>query len=63
MAEFCLDCINKIFELNLKPYHVKFFSGKDICEGCGKEKHCVARFNILGRIAEKRQYRKRDKQK
>jgi len=63
MAEFCLDCLNKIMELNLKAHHVIFFSSKDICEECGKYKRCVARFNLLGRIAEERQHRKRDKLK
>ena len=62
MAEFCLKCINKIFEINLKPHHVVFFSGEDICEECGEYKRCVARFNLLGRIAEERQYRKKDRQ-
>lgn len=62
MAEFCLDCVNKIFELNLKWYHVKFFSGKDICEECGQCKKLVAKFNILGEIAENRQLAKEYKE-
>jgi hypothetical protein len=54
MSEFCLDCVNKIFNSNFKWYHVRFFSGKDICEECGKEKKLVARFSILGDIKDTR---------
>lgn len=61
MAEFCLKCFNKLNEFNFKSYQVKFFSYKDICEDCGKCKKLVARVNILGEIAEERQYKKRDK--
>lgn len=58
MAEFCLECLNKISDTHYKPRHVKFFSGVDLCEECGKYKKCVARINILGELADLRQARK-----
>ena len=63
MAEFCLDCLNKITETNYKRYQVKLFSGYDICEECGESKRCVARINALGELADLRQARKEYKQK
>lgn len=32
MAEYCLNCLNKLLETNLKSYQVKNFTGQDICE-------------------------------
>ena len=63
MAEFCLDCLNKELETNYKRYQVKFFSGYDICEDCGKSKKLVARVNILGELADLRRARKEYRQK
>jgi hypothetical protein len=34
MAEFCLDCYNKLHKTNLKKKDVAL--SKDLCEGCGK---------------------------
>lgn len=58
MAEFCLDCLNKINETNYKRYQVKLFKGLDLCEECGKHKRCVCRLNALGELADLRQARK-----
>lgn len=62
MAEFCLDCLNKIMETNYKRRHVVLFSGYDLCEECGEYKRCVARFSLLGEIADLRQARKEYKE-
>lgn len=51
MAEFCLDCLNKELDEKYKPYQVKFFHGKDICEDCGEYKKLVAKVNILGELS------------
>jgi Pyruvate/2-oxoacid:ferredoxin oxidoreductase delta subunit len=39
MAEFCLDCYNKINKTNYtdKDAELEY----EFCEGCGKEKLCV----------------------
>ena len=60
MAEYCLKCFNKMNDLHLRPYHVKYFTDKDICEGCGKEKKLVCKFNTLGGIAFEIQSRRAD---
>ena len=41
MAEFCLECWNRINETN--DDESKFFISKDLdlCEGCGEWKHVV----------------------
>lgn len=39
MAEFCLNCYNKLFDKNLTEKDVKF--SPDICEGCGETKDTV----------------------
>ena len=62
MAEFCLECLNKISDTHYKPRHVKFFSGVDLCEECGEYKKCVARINILGELSDLRQARKEYKE-
>lgn len=58
MAEFCLDCLNKISETNYKRWQVKLFKDLDLCEECGEYKRCVCRFNFLGELADLRQARK-----
>lgn len=62
MAEFCLDCFNKISDTNFKCWQVKLFHGSDLCEECGKYKRCIARINTFGKIAEIHQARKEYKQ-
>lgn len=39
MAEFCLDCYNKLHKSNLKKKDVTL--SKDLCEGCGKIKGTI----------------------
>lgn len=43
MAEFCLDCFNKMEKANLKKRHVVLSSEEDLCEGCGEYKKVVMR--------------------
>lgn len=43
MAEFCLDCFNKLEKANLKKRHVKLSSLNELCEGCGEYKKVVIR--------------------
>ena len=62
MAEFCLDCFNKISDTNFKRWQVKLFHGSDLCEECGEYKRCIARINTFGKIAEIHQARKEYKQ-
>lgn len=63
MAEFCLDCWNKLNKSNLKRYHVVLFRSYDLCEGCGDYKRCIARYTLLGRIEDELEMRKRDKER
>lgn len=63
MAELCLDCWNKINKSNLKRYHVVLFKDLDMCEECGEWKRCIARYNLLGNIADELEMRKRDKER
>lgn len=39
MAEFCIDCFNRINKTNYSKYTVTL--GEDFCEGCGVQKPCV----------------------
>ena len=39
MAEFCLDCYNKLFDKNLSEKDVKL--SPDICEGCREIKPSI----------------------
>lgn len=43
MAEFCLNCFNKMENANLKKRHVVLSSEEDLCEGCGEYKRVVMR--------------------
>ena len=36
MAEFCLDCLNRMDGTSYTKWDVSRSWGKDICEGCGK---------------------------
>ena len=58
MAEYCLNCFNEMYGINFKPWQVKYFSGVDVCEACGKDKKLVCKINLLGEIAESRQLKK-----
>ena len=54
MAEYCKDCVSKMLGWNVKRYHVHYFSGVDVCEGCEQVKKLVCRFTLLGDIADTR---------
>ena len=41
MAEFCLDCFNKLNNTNHKPYEYVLSKELDLCEGCGKLTHVI----------------------
>ncbi len=41
MAEFCLDCFNKLEGTQLTRWQVSRSWGKDLCEGCGQMKRVV----------------------
>jgi NAD-dependent SIR2 family protein deacetylase len=39
MAEFCLECYNKLHKSDLRKSEVKL--SPDLCEGCGKIKKTI----------------------
>lgn len=41
MAEFCLECLNKINETNDSKWRYVLSWEKDLCEECGQYKHVV----------------------
>lgn len=41
MAEFCLECWNRINEENLAKYEVVLSRKPELCEGCGEYKKVV----------------------
>lgn len=41
MAEFCLDCYNKLNDTNYREKDVTLDDELDLCEGCGEWKPCV----------------------
>ena len=41
MAEFCIDCMNKMNGSNYTEKDVCFSENTDLCEGCGEYKHVV----------------------
>lgn len=43
MAEFCLDCWNKLNEINDSKHRYLLSWEKDRCEGCGEYKRVVIR--------------------
>jgi len=43
MAEFCLDCMNKILGTNDKPKEYILSWDLDLCEECGEWKRVVIR--------------------
>jgi len=44
MAEFCLDCLNKLDGTHLTEADVILMD--DLCEGCGKVVPCVVRYRL-----------------
>lgn len=43
MAEFCLDCWNKINQTDDPADRYIISNELDLCEGCGKVKHVIVR--------------------
>ena len=43
MAEFCLDCWNKINETDDPADQYIISNELDLCEGCGEVKHVIVR--------------------
>ena len=41
MAEFCLDCWNKLNEMNDSKRRYVLSWEKDLCEGCGEYKRVI----------------------
>jgi len=41
VAEFCLECWNKLNDDNLTKKDVVISKGLDLCEGCGKFKQVI----------------------
>ena len=41
MAEFCLDCWNKLNDANDKEENYIMSKELDLCEGCGEWKHVI----------------------
>ncbi|HJA48188.1 MAG TPA: hypothetical protein H9790_02490 [Candidatus Agathobaculum intestinipullorum] len=44
MAEFCLDCMNRIDEAHYTRADVKLSFLRELCEGCGEYKRVVTGF-------------------
>jgi len=49
MAEFCLDCLNKINETHDRKWRYILSWGKDLCEECGEYKRVVITEHIISR--------------
>ncbi len=41
MAEFCLECLRELDEINYKEKDFIISKDLDLCEGCGEWKHVV----------------------
>lgn len=41
MAEFCLECLEKLDEKQYDPDEFVISDDLDLCEGCGQWKHVV----------------------
>ena len=50
MAEFCLDCFNKLNGTHYTKGDV--IEAYDLCEGCAEYKMCIVRFRGHGPIAQ-----------
>ena len=57
MAEFCLDCWNRIHEIADTKHRYVLTLGKDLCEGCGQYKRVVVGERLLWRILKIRRRR------
>ncbi len=43
MAEFCLDCLNRISKTRYDERKYIISDDLDLCEGCGKWKHVIVK--------------------
>ena len=50
MAEFCLECWNKINETKESKWRYSFTWGKELCEECGKYKRVIVTERLWSRI-------------
>ena len=50
MAEFCLDCWNKINETHDYKWRYAFSWDKDLCEECGKYKRVIVAERLWSRV-------------
>jgi len=48
MAEFCLECWNKINNINLSAKDVVCSKEVDLCEGCSEMKHVIIKYKKRG---------------
>lgn len=46
MAEFCLDCLNRLEKKQYTEKDIVLSEELDLCEGCGKWKRVVIRFRF-----------------
>ena len=53
MAEFCLECWNKMNETKDPPSRYVLSRNKDICEGCGEYKRVVVAERLWSRVQKK----------
>ena len=44
MAEYCLDCWNRLNKCRLAEKDVVFSAEPELCEGCGEQKNVIAKF-------------------
>lgn len=52
MAEFCVDCWNKLSGTQYRPKHFLLSEEPDLCEGCGEWKPVIIRFKRRYLLAE-----------
>lgn len=45
MSDFCLECWNKLNNINLSPNDVKISKDQSLCEGCSKYKNVIIKMN------------------
>lgn len=53
MAEFCLDCWNKMNETKDPPARYVLSRDTEICEGCGEYKQVVVAEKLWSRVQKK----------
>lgn len=47
MAEFCLDCWNRLMNTNDPPEKFVISKELDLCEGCGQWRHVIVRVRYI----------------